>query len=221
MSRVLLLIPVYNSEDHLPELIERVNSVYDSTHTLFVNDGSTDRSLEVLQRSNTNHISWSANQGKAEAIRAGIRYALRHDYEAVITLDSDLQHLPEELTRLLEASTGEGIVIGAREFSQRGMPFHRRLSNRMTSAFISIMSGVTVPDSQSGFRLINLTSIRTVPFRATGFQLESEMLLKTALAGEPIRSVPISTVYSSEGSSIAHLSDTLRFIKLIWQRLWY
>lgn len=219
----LLIIPVYNSSAYLEELIERLAGQFDSEHILFLNDGSTDGSLEIFKKSNSHYLSFDKNRGKGAVLIEGFNYAIKHKYDYVITMDSDLQHRPEEIPRFLDRldtiEAGE-IIIGKRQIGGTNMPLHRRLSNQLTSALISIFSNTKISDSQCGFRLISLNSLSRLRLNSGGFQLESELLLKAGMAGEKVTQVPISTVYNNAPSSINHLGDTLKFIGQIWRRIW-
>lgn len=216
----LLIIPVYNSSAYLEELIERLAGQFDSEHILFLNDGSTDGSLEIFKKSNSHYLSFDKNRGKGAVLIEGFNYAIKHKYDYVITMDSDLQHRPEEIPRFIDRAGGVGIVVGNREISGSNMPPLRRLSNWLTSALISIFSRINISDSQCGFRLISLNSLSRLRLNSGGFQLESELLLKAGMAGEKVTQVPISTVYNNAPSSINHLGDTLKFIGQIWRRIW-
>ena len=218
---VLIVIPVYNSEQHLRELIDRIEKLPEQFNTLFVNDGSTDKSLSILKDSCVNYISFDSNRGKGAALKAGFEYAKKHQFESVITLDSDLQHRPEEIARFSEGVGGLGMVIGRRSINPQVMPWPRCLSNSLTSAIVSIFTGQRISDSQSGFRLIKVSALDRVSFETTSYDFETELILKLSLAGGRIGEVPISTVYDGESSSIRPLADTSRFIRQIWRCIWF
>jgi hypothetical protein len=138
----------------------------------------------------------------------------------VLTLDADLQHLPEEIPAFLAADDGRRLIIGTRRMNLRIMPFPRWLTNNLTSLIISIFSKARVRDSQSGFRLIPTAALRAMPLKTVRYDFESEMLFKAGAIGCLMGEVPISTVYDSSRSYINPLKDTLRFIRQIWIRIW-
>ncbi len=151
-SPVLILIPVYNGERTLAELIVRIRQTVPDLSILIVNDGSTDSTQRVAESAGTEMISFSQNQGKGAALRAGFKYAIEHGFGAVVTLDCDLQHLPEEIPRFLDRNDGKSILMGTREIARELMPFGRWVSNNWTSSIVSIFSSRRVRDSQSGYR---------------------------------------------------------------------
>jgi len=219
-QKVLVVVPVYNAANHLVELIARCRKILGENALLFVNDGSTDNSLEILKREGVNYITYPDNSGKGAALQIGFNYALEKTYRSVITLDADLQHLPEEIPAFVRADDGRTVLIGTRRMNLKVMPVGRWLSNNLTSIIVSVFSSARVRDSQSGFRLIPVGALRRVQLRCVGYDFESEMLFKIGALGYPIDEIPISTIYDGSQSFINPLKDTLRFIRQIWKRIW-
>ena len=219
-KNVLVVVPVYNAEQHLPELIGRCRRVIDDSCLLFINDGSTDDSLAIMKAQDVNYLSFPANRGKGAALKAGFDYATRHGFQAVLTLDADLQHLPEEIPRFLNRNDGLKLLLGTRRIKRGHMPPERRLSNNLTSLIVSVFSTQRVRDSQSGFRLIPTSLLRSTRLKTVNYDFESELLFKAGALGYRIAEVPISTVYEGSRSFINPLADTLRFIRQMWRRIW-
>ena len=216
----LVLIPVYNAATYLPELIARCRQYVCNDNLLLVNDGSTDGSLDIMLKEQVNYITFPHNQGKGAALKAGFDFAIDNGYRSVLTIDADLQHLPEELPRFLALDNGQRLIMGTRTIHRKVMPFARWLTNNLTSMIISVFSTQRVRDSQSGYRLIPTALLRAIPLKSIRYDLESEMLFKAGAAGCEIVEVPISTVYEGSHSYINPLKDTLRFIRQIWRRIW-
>jgi len=136
----------------------------------------------------------------------------------VVLLDSDGQHLPEEIDRFLAAAipvTAPSFFIGNRMNDVGRMPFMRRLVNRYMSAQISRVCGQRIPDTQCGFRMLDRRLIPDLLGGGHRFDYETEVLIIASRKGYQIQSVPISTVYSDEVSKIHPLRDAFRFIKLM------
>lgn len=220
VEAALVLIPAYNAGRHLDELIPRCRQYVCDENLLIVNDGSTDNTLELLKRHKVNYISFPENRGKGAALMAGYRYAMAHGYRSVLTLDADLQHLPEELPRFFALDNGWRIVIGTRRMDPKVMPWDRWLTNNLTSMIISVFSAQRVRDSQSGYRLIPTSVLRAVPLTTVGYDFESELLLKAGVLRCEIVEAEITTVYAGSESFINPLKDTGRFIRQIWRRIW-
>jgi glycosyltransferase involved in cell wall biosynthesis len=138
--------------------------------------------------------------------------------EFVVILDADGQHRPEEIERFTAAAAGPTrprFLIGNRMNDVARMPAVRRMVNRFMSNQISNVCGQEIPDTQCGFRMLHRDLIPEMFGGAERFDYETEMLIFASRKGFRIESVPISTVYSDEVSSIHPVRDTLRFIKLM------
>lgn len=216
----LVLVPAYNAAKYLPDLIRRCRQFVCDENLLVVNDGSTDNSLAILKETGVNYISFPQNKGKGAALKAGFDYAVKHRYRSVLTIDADLQHLPEEIPRFFALDNGQRLIMGTRSIDRSIMPFDRWLTNNLTSLIISVFSTQRVRDSQSGFRLIPVSVLCAMPLNTIKYDLESEMLFKAGALGCEIAEVPISTIYEGSHSFINPFKDTMRFIRQIWKRIW-
>ena len=215
----LIIIPSYNAARTLTELIPRLRKSV-NLPILVVDDGSSDDTAGIAADCDTFYIRLQTNHGKGAALRAGFKFAIDQGYDAVITLDADLQHLPEEVPRFLNYAGGRMILVGTRRKSLAEMPFGRWVSNNLTSIILSIFSNHIVRDSQSGFRLIPTAILKQLQLQADRYDLESELLFKACKAGYKVVEVPVSTVYSDESSHIAAFRDVGRFIRQVWKRIW-
>ena len=132
-------------------------------------------------------------------------------------MDADGQHLPEEIQRFVEAacSSDAKVFVGNRMKDVSRMPALRRIVNRYMSRKISKLCGQPIADTQCGFRMVHRSLIPDLLGGADRFDYETEMLIVASRKGCRIESVPISTVYSDEVSSIHPVRDTIRFFKLI------
>ena len=151
---IAILIPAYNTEKYLPSLIDRILSVYNGK-IIIIDDGSI--SSISYSHDSVDMLKNEKNMGKGYSLLKGMRYAFDQGFDAVITLDSDGQHDPKYITSFLNNNRAD-IVIGTRKFDGN-MPFHRRLSNTISSKLVSMLAGVDIPDSQSGYRMYLLRPI--------------------------------------------------------------
>ena len=216
----LVLIPAYKAARYLPDLIPRLRTFVCDDNILVVNDGSPDDTESILERLKVRHLTHPQNKGKGAALKTGFDYAIEHGYRSVLTIDADLQHLPEEVPHFLAHDNGATIIIGTRDINRAIMPFDRWLTNNLTSLIISVFSTQRVRDSQSGFRLIPVSALQSLQLKTVNYDFESEMLFKSGRLGIPVIEVPISTIYEGSHSYINPLTDTLRFIRQIWKRIW-
>jgi len=216
----LVLIPAYNAGYYLDELIPRLRMHVSDDNLLFVDDGSSDDTAERLKKHKVRFIAFPRNRGKGAALMAGFDYAIKNNFRSVLTIDADLQHLPEEIPRFYALDNGKRLVIGTRKMNLKIMPFDRWLTNNLTSMIISVFSTQRVRDSQSGFRLIPTEVLKAIRLKTVNYDFESEMLFKAGAVGCVITEVPISTIYEGSASYIHPLRDTGRFIRQIWKRIW-
>lgn len=222
VKTILVLIPAYNAGLTILGLIERTSKFVDRCDIVVVDDGSEDQTMAIAQRTGVVVLKHEGNKGKGEALKTGFSYALRKNYQSVITIDADLQHDPESIPEFIRISISyPGILIGTRTMELKIMPFTRWLTNKLTSLILSVLSGKSIRDSQSGFRLIPIQAVKNFKLESKRYDLESEILIKAGRNGLNIEEVPIRTIYR-EGKSFIHpLFDTSRFIKLMWRSLWW
>ncbi|MCK4857601.1 MAG: glycosyltransferase family 2 protein, partial [candidate division Zixibacteria bacterium] len=221
MSTVLVIIPAFNAADSIAELIEKILQQPADLDIAVIDDGSTDNTGEIARGCAVTCLDHQRNRGKGAALCTGFAYALSNDYEAVITMDADLQHDPLEINRFLQAGgDAAAIIIGTR---RRGgaMPRSRRISNLLVSFICSLLAATKLTDSQSGYRLIPTRVLKELPLDSLHYELELELLIKAARAGVPIREIPIETIYGQGRSFIRPFRDTIRFLKLALKSLFW
>lgn len=213
-TTVAAIIPAYCEEKHVGEVVERTLQQVDNV--LVVDDGSPDATTANARAAGATVVTHERNVGKGESIKTGLRYWLERGFQHMIILDADGQHLPEEIARFIAAApAGAAMLIGTRMNDVRTMPVLRRLVNRYMSQRISRVCGQDVPDTQCGFRMISASVIPGLLHGAERFDYETEALFIVSRKGGKIESVPISTVYGDEVSSIHPVRDTIRFLKLM------
>jgi glycosyltransferase involved in cell wall biosynthesis len=215
-AKVAAVIPAYNEEKHIGDVVRRTLQTLD--HVLVVDDGSQDQTADRAREAGAEVIVHEQNRGKGETIKTGLRHWLDRQFDFVIILDADGQHRPEEIERFIAVALSPQapkLVLGNRMADVSSMPLVRRMVNRWMSGRISAVCGQEIPDTQCGFRLLHRQLIPELLGGAARFDYETEMLIVASRKGFRIASVPISTVYSDEVSSIHPVRDTLRFFKLM------
>jgi glycosyltransferase involved in cell wall biosynthesis len=212
---VAAVIPAYQEEKHIGDVVRRTRQQLD--HVLVVDDGSNDETATRAREAGAEVIVHPKNRGKGESIKTGLRHWLDRQITWVVILDADGQHRPEEIDRFIYAAMSDraSLVLGNRMNNISSMPLVRRLVNRYMSNTISHVCGQHIPDTQCGFRMLHRQLIPDVLGGTNRFDYETEMLIVASRKGFRIQSVPITTVYSDEVSSIHPVRDTLRFFKLM------
>lgn len=213
---ILVIIPAHNEEKNIGFILKELKKNF--KNILVIDDGSNDKTKEIAENQGVSVISHQFCKGKGEALKTGFKYALKNNFPAVITMDGDGQHLPEEAIKFVEEYRKNreiGILIGKRDIFSKDMPLIRKLTNLSMSVLVSLFSFQWIPDTQCGFRLINKKVIEKIKLYTSHFETESEILIKAGWHMFKIKSIPISTIYGEERSKIKPIRDTLRFFKML------
>jgi glycosyltransferase involved in cell wall biosynthesis len=209
---ILALIPAYEEGPRIGAVVEAA-----ARHlpVVVVDDGSTDDTADHARAAGAAVIRQAPNEGKGAALRTGFRHALDAGATAVVTLDADGQHDPADIPAFLErfAARRAELIIGQRDLVS--MPPLRRLSNTVGGAALAVALGRSVPDNQSGYRLIGRTLMRALlESDEQGFEFEVEMIARCLALGLPIDSVPIRTIYAGEPSHIRPWRHFTEFVRI-------
>jgi glycosyltransferase involved in cell wall biosynthesis len=215
-TKTAAIIPAYNEEKHIGDVVRRTRQKLDDV--LVVDDGSGDKTVDRAREAGAEVIVHPQNRGKGETIKTGLRHWQERQIDFIVILDADGQHLPEEIDRFVTAALSANepkLILGNRMNDVSSMPRLRQMVNRWMSQRISAACGQEIPDTQCGFRMLHRQLIPDLLGGAARFDYETEMLIVASRKGFRIDSVPISTVYSDEVSSIHPVRDTLRFFRLM------
>jgi glycosyltransferase involved in cell wall biosynthesis len=215
-----IIIPAYNEAQAIAGVVTDARAHIPDV--IVIDDGSCDASADIARNAGAAVLMNRHNLGKGLTLNKGFHYALSHGFDAVITMDADGQHLPEEIPRFLERAkhSKASIIIGNRMKDLKCMPVVRAITNIFMSWLISKMARQRIPDTQCGYRLIKKDLLSKVNLRTYKYEAESEMLIQAARLGFTIESIPIKTVYLGTPSRINPAMDTFRFIRFIIKELW-
>jgi glycosyltransferase involved in cell wall biosynthesis len=196
------VIPAYNEAATLRGVAERTLPQVDLL--IVIDDASTDGTRETIAGLPLSLLANAANLGKGASLCRGIAHALAQGADAVVTLDGDGQHAPEDIPRLRAAAEldRKALVIGSRLHESHKIPRDRYLAQRVGDFCIGWAARRAIPDSQCGFRIYPAAMFRTVTLKtdsASGFVFESEILIDAARAGIEIVSVPVAAIYEPRG----------------------
>lgn len=215
--RILALIPAH---DEAPRIVAVVAGAAAHLPVLVVDDGSVDGTAHVARAAGAEMITLAPNAGKGAALRAGFRHALEAGFDGALTLDGDGQHDPAEIPAFLgalDASTSPerpDLVVGRRDFTR--MPPTRRLANMIGGRVFSWAVGSSVPDNQSGYRLVGRRLMEaSLGSAEKGFEFEVEMLATCIARGWPIAWVPIRTIYAGGPSHIRPVAHFGHFVRAV------
>ncbi len=222
--RVAIAIPAYQAGPYLGAVVRRcldqVGRLEAIERVLVIDDGSSDDTSEAARRLGCEVVRHEHNRGKGAALRTAfeVLFAAGQPYDAVITVDADGQHLPEEIPKLLAAWTPQiDLVLGTRDHLFEGMSRVRRLSNRLSSRAISLAAGAPISDVQTGFRLYTRQLVSQVPMHGERFAAESAIVVRAARRGFGIASTPVELGFA-DGRHTSHYRpwlDSLRIARAV------
>lgn len=217
-SDTAVLVPAYCAAASLERFLPDLVSLVPAERVLVVDDGSGDATGGVCERFGIPCVSHPANRGKGAALVTGFATLNERRVSWIVTMDADGQHSIDDLSGMVgavRANPDAGLIIGKRSMRLGTMPPARIVSNTLTSAILSLLCGARIEDSQCGYRVYATRMLDGMPLRHERFEMESEVILRACRAGYPVKFVPIRTVYSNTQSHIAHVADTLRWIRAV------
>jgi glycosyltransferase involved in cell wall biosynthesis len=223
LAKTAAVLPAFNAGRHLDSVIDDLDDFLPRERIIVVDDGSSDDTKEVAQAAGVVVVQHELNEGKGAALVSGARKAIELGMDYIITLDADGQHDPAEIPRFVEKArkTDADIICGNRMDDRKDMPAIRVFANSATSWFVTLRTGIKIPDSQNGYRMLKTAIFRKIHLATKRYDTESEILIKTAGIGGKIESIPVQTIYGTETSSVNPFIDTLRFFRLVWRSLFW
>ena len=205
----LIVIPAYNEEANILEVVETI-SAYEY---IVVNDGSSDKTASLCKEAGFKILDLPINLGLAAAIQAGMQYASRHGYDAVLQFDGDGQHNAQYIEKLCEAMQIENadIVIGSR-FLIGKMPFSfRAMGTGLLRLLIRITTGCKISDPTSGMRLFNKRMIEEFAWNLN-FGPEPDTLVYLMRHGTKVVEVPVTMNERVSGVSYLNFGNSIRYM---------
>lgn len=194
MPLLTVLVPIYNEEATLAEVMHELNAALPESEIVYVDDGSKDSSLQILKREKRPQdiVVTKENGGKGSAIREGLKHATG---EYCVIQDADLEYDPKEiLTLLKEAQTHpRSIVFGSRFLTKNPNIYSLYLlGNKTLTAIVNILFGGHLTDSYTCYKLFPTNILRSLPLTARGFELEAELAAYPLKFGHEIRECAIT-----------------------------
>jgi glycosyltransferase involved in cell wall biosynthesis len=215
MIRWCVVIPTYNNEKTLAGVIRDV--LTRCGDVIVVNDGSTDSTAGILASfPEIQVISYPENRGKGYALKTAFAHALKAGYTHAITLDSDGQHQAQDIAAFVSVmeTEPESLVVGSRKLPEEKMRQGSSFANRFSNFWFRLISGTTLPDTQSGFRLYPLQRIANLRFFTGRYEFELEVLIRSAWRGVPLKSIPIDVYYPERKDRISHFRPFRDFVRI-------
>ena len=211
-ARVLVVIPTYDEAENIEPILHRLLSANPGVQALVVDDGSPDGTGDIAEaigrRDERVHVMHrTAKAGLGAAYIAGFRWALERDYDAVVEMDADGSHAPEQLPLLLAAMSDADLVLGSRWVkggTVQNWPRSRELLSRGANLYARVSLGIGLHDSTAGFRAyrrVVLLALDLDDIASQGYCFQIDLALRTVEAGFRVREVPITFAERERGAS--------------------
>lgn len=193
-----VVVPTYNNHKSLQATIDGILEF--TRNVIVVNDGSTDATATLLKGfPEVQQLHIPTNKGKGIALRQGFELAGTLGYDYAITIDSDGQHFPKDIPAFIrtleESGNRDLLLIGARNMAQEGVPKKSSFGNKFSNFWFWVETGIRLTDTQSGFRLYPLFSMKELNLVTHKFEFEIEAIVKAAWNGTEVKNIPIQIHY--------------------------
>lgn len=198
---ILVGMPAYNEAKYIGSMVLQAKQYADEVVVL--DDGSIDNTSRVARLAGATVIQRNENKGKGAAIQSILAEARKREPDVLVLLDADSQHSPDEIPAFIKPiSRGFDLVVGSREAQKEKTPRYRRIGQKVLFKSSHMLSGKSISDSESGFRALSLKAINELQLKERGFAIEAEMIACAAKKGLRIAEVPISNIYTRDGSTL-------------------
>jgi glycosyltransferase involved in cell wall biosynthesis len=198
--KTCVLIPTYNNAPKIYKVIEGV--LKQGLPVLIVNDGSTDETLDIIEpfKDHVEIVSYDVNKGKGFALMTGFRKAKENGFDTVITIDSDGQHDPNDIQKMLEMQNQHPgkVLMGSRDLEAAGAPSKSSFGNKFSNFWFHLETGIKLPDTQTGFRSYPLNPVLKRRYLTKRFGFEVESIVKLAWRGVEFLPVKIAVDYPED-----------------------
>jgi len=215
-QEICVVVPTYNNEHTLAAAIDSVLGYIASV--IVVNDGSTDRTSEILDqyKEKVKIVSYRKNRGKGYALKCGFDCARQMGYHYALTLDSDGQHYAEDIPAFVEAveKYPGALIVGNRNLTQDNMPKKNTFANKFSNFWFALQTGTQLPDTQTGYRMYPLEKMKRLRPFTSRYEAELEMLVRCAWRGIKLVSIPVRVYYAPEGERVSHFRPGIDFFRI-------
>lgn len=213
-----VIVPAHNEHRHIADVVLRCNAV-GFPNVIVVDDGSKDQTFAIASEAGAVVLRHKINLHKGAAMLTGAIYASKHGAKALVFLDGDGQHAPEELPAFLkELNKGNAVVFGSRKEVKK-MPVQRRLGKFLTSGAVRFLFRIRVADVLSGYRAITTAAFYKIRWLSTDYAVESEMVARVGMQQLQYSQIEISTIYHDKYKGVTFLDGLKILMKLLWWRL--
>lgn len=212
-----VLIPTYNNERTLKRVLDEVLQYVPGNRLIVVNDGATDSTNEILALYNNIVILLNndVNRGKGFSLRKGFKKASELGFDYCITMDSDGQHFASDLPIMIQTclENPDSVLMGSRNMNQEGVPNKSSFGNKFSNFWFKVETWISLPDTQTGFRVYPLEPLKGMRLFTTKFELEIEVIVRLAWKFIPFKAVPVQVKYDPN-ERVSHFRPARDFFRI-------
>lgn len=210
--KLLLIIPAYNEEDSIVQVVEKVKKELPEFDYVVINDGSNDHTSRRCHRNQFEIVDLPVNLGLAGAFQTGLRYAYEQDYDYAIQFDADGQHKPEYIRSILKKmEEGYDIVIGSRFVTEKKPKTLRMMGSHLITLAIFLTTGKWVNDPTSGMRMFNKTMIKEFAMNLN-YGPEPDTISYLIKQGAKVAEVQVSMQERVAGTSYLTITNSVLYM---------
>lgn len=210
-----VIVPTYNNDASLARILDE--TLQYTGQVIVVDDGSTDDTGSILSGyADIDILRLPENRGKGYALRTAFNHAIERGYAYAITIDSDGQHMTSDFPAFLSLleTEREALIVGARNMDQSSVPVRSNFGRKFSNFWFLVETGISLPDTQSGFRLYPLRVLKTLSLFSNKFELETEVLVRAAWKGCTVLSIPVSVYYAPKAERVSHFRPFTDFSRV-------
>ncbi|MDP3698707.1 MAG: glycosyltransferase family 2 protein [Nanoarchaeota archaeon] len=217
VAEVVIIIPAYNEGKTIFEVITKTQKF--AQNIIVVDDGSQDNTAMEAAKAGAVVLRHKVNLGKGAALKTGCDYAVQQGAQNIITMDADGQHDPKEIPLFIAALEEHDIAFGSRK-TPKSMPGVFKFGNKAITKTLQLLYGVTVEDSQCGYRSFRSHAYQNIRWEATDYYVETEMAIRTGKKKMKYITVPIETIYADKYKGTTVLDGVTIVAKMMGWKLW-
>lgn len=223
-KNIAIIIPALNPNNGMVELIENLKK-YNFNNIFVVDDGSNEDSQkyfkEIVGRFHITLLKHNVNQGKGSAIKTAIKEILNKDFDGIITVDADGQHLAEDVKKVEEKMTENKIIFGIRDFkNQMDVPLGSKIGNKFSTWYLKLVTGKYLSDTQTGLRGIPKKYFNmALDIEGSRYEYEMNFLKQICLKNIEIDTVSIQTIYKDRIKNFRIFRDSYIIYKEFFRTL--
>lgn len=214
-----IIIPAHNESGNIGAVLEKTKKFVAAKKIVVADDGSSDGTAAEAAKHGVAVLRHTINLGKGAALRTGCLYAYKKGAEALVFMDSDGQHEPSDIPRIITALQGNDIAFTYRERKSVNMPLIKKFGNYFIDTLTKILFHINMQDTQCGYKAMTRTAYEKLKLMSNDYGIESEIVAKTGKYKLKFTQLPIKTFYSDRYKGTTVFDGINIVMKLLWWKM--